>query len=70
MPETAVATTSLLEETRRLLKESGKPLPNIYKDTDINFFWLKKFKAGDITDPSVNTVQKLYEYLTGKPLIG
>lgn len=60
---------ALMEETRKLLKDSQKSLPTIYTETGINFYWLRKFKSGQFKDPSVNTVQKLYEYLTGRPLL-
>jgi hypothetical protein len=70
MSDTAVSSTSLLEETRRLFRESKKSPLVVFQETGINFYWLKKFKAGEVSEPSVNTVQKLYEYLTGKSLIG
>lgn len=60
---------SLLDRTQELLKDTKKTLPSIYRDTGINFYWLRKFKSGKIKDPSVNTVQKLYEYLSGKNLL-
>ena len=59
---------SLHRRTRDLLKESPKTLPVIYKETNLSFYWLKKFSANEIKDPSVNRVQRLYEYLMGEEL--
>lgn len=57
---------SLMEETRRLLKDVN--LLELYATTKIPFYWLRKFASGAFRNPSVNRVQFLYEYLTGKPL--
>ena len=58
---------SLMQETIRLLKE--KNLLEIYADTKVPFFWLRKFVAGQFKNPSVNRVQFLYEYLSGQKII-
>lgn len=68
---------TLMEETRELLdnddkrvtKARGLSLPKIAEDLNISYYWLRKFKSGEIKDPSVNTVQRLYEFLSGKQLI-
>lgn len=59
---------TLYARTLELLKNSDKPLPLIYKETDLPFYWLRKLSQGEIKDPSVNRVQKLYEYLSGSTL--
>jgi hypothetical protein len=59
---------SLHNRTLDLLKQSEVPLPEIYKETHLPYYWLKKFSSGEIRDPSVNRVQRLYEYLAGKQL--
>lgn len=59
---------SLHDRTLLLLKESGATLPEIYKETHLPYYWLKKFSSGEIRDPSVNRVQRLYEFLSGKRL--
>jgi len=59
---------SLHSRTLDLLKQSGVPLPEIYKETHLPYYWLKKFSSGEIKDPSVNRVQRLYEYLAGRKL--
>ena len=63
-------TGTLFQRTHRLLHERDATLSlmDIYDATGISFHWLTKFAAGKITDPSVNTVQRLYEYLAKKPL--
>ena len=59
---------SLHSKTLDLLKLSGVPLPEIYKRTGLPYYWLKKFSSGEIRDPSVNRVQRLYEFLAGRDL--
>ena len=59
---------SLHRRTLELLKEKGIPLHVIYKETDLPFYWLKKFRSQEIKEPSVNRVQRLYEYLSGRKL--
>lgn len=70
-PETEVeeGPGSLMTETLRLLKNRDQTLPNIYLETGIPFYWLRKFSANQIAQPSVNRIQKLYEYLSGKKLL-
>jgi transcriptional regulator with XRE-family HTH domain len=36
--------------------------------TGLSETWLKKFCAGQIEEPSVNKIETLYVYLTGKQL--
>lgn len=62
-----------MEKTRRLLRESGKALPEVYAElhssgSEISYFWLRKFSSGTVKDPSVNRVEELYRYLTGHSL--
>lgn len=59
---------SLMKETLDLLQNRNESLPSISKNTGIPFFWLRKFKYGEIDDPSVNRVQKLWEYLSERKL--
>lgn len=60
--------TSLHARTLALLKKSPHTLPTIYKETGLPYYWLKKFAGSKIADPSVNRVQRLYEYLSGTKL--
>lgn len=60
---------SLMTETLRLLKDRNQTLETIMIETGIPFFWLRKFSAGQIAQPSVNRIQKLYEYLSGRRLL-
>lgn len=57
---------SLMTKTIELLRE--RDLFEIYAETKISFYWLRKFVVGTYKNPSVNRVQYLYEHLTGKPL--
>ena len=62
-------TMSLMTETLRLLKERNQTLPEIQAATGISWYWLRKFAGHEYKDPSVNRVQKLYEYLAGRKLL-
>lgn len=59
---------NLCERTLTLLRKSKTPLPDLAQRAGLPYYWLKSFKSGAIADPSVNRVQHLYEYLTGKKL--
>lgn len=43
-------------------------LKQISADTGLQLGWLKLFAQNKISNPSCNRVEKLYEYMTGKPL--
>jgi len=58
---------SLMLETQRLVKAQN--LLKLYNETGINLYWLRKFAAGQFSNPSVNRVQALYEKLSGKNLV-
>ena len=60
-------TGSLMEKTIELLR--GRDLLQVYRETNISYYWLRKFLAGRFTNPSVNRVQRLYEYLSGNKII-
>lgn len=55
--------------TRELLKSSNLTIKMTAQCTGIPFYWLKKFSANEIPNPSVNRVQYLYEKLSKSKLI-
>ena len=59
---------SLYKVTRQLLQCSEEGVWEISTKTGLGYFWLRQLKAGNIVDPGVNKIQKLYEYLTKKKL--
>ena len=62
---------NLVEETRRMLNEQypvGTMIP-IRKATGLDERWLYKFRKGEIGEPLTTNTQKLYEALTGEPLL-
>ncbi len=61
-------TSTLLERTYALLDESDISLPELFKQTGVPFYWLRKFKQREVKHPSVNRVQRLYEFLSGRRL--
>lgn len=61
-------TGTLHERAQWLLINSEQTYLEIFKATDIPPHWLTLFAGGKTPDPSVNRVQKLYEYLSGHSL--
>ena len=59
---------SLMKKTLALLKQDTRTPLKIAIESNINYFWLRKFKAGGFRDPSVNTVQQLWEHLSQRKL--
>lgn len=57
---------SLMAKTILLL--DGRDLLQVYEETRLSYYWLRKFAAGAYKNPSVNRVQFLFEHLTGKEL--
>lgn len=45
-----------------------KDLQQIWKETGIPYYWLRKLYLGVIKSPGVNRMQYLYEYLTDRKL--
>ena len=59
---------SLYEKTLELLNETEVPVRTISEESGIPYDWLIGIKYDRIRNPSVNRVQELYEYLSGKKL--
>lgn len=59
---------SLLSKTRHLLKATKFSQLEIYQATGLTPFWLTSISTGKVSDPSVNKIQTLYEFLSGKHL--
>jgi len=59
--------STLMMKTVELLQK--RDLFEVYSETKISFYWLRKFVALDFKNPSVNRVQYLYEHLTGTELV-
>lgn len=60
---------SLRERTLELLKDRSESLKVISDKTGLTEPWLEAFLYQKPKNPSVTSVQKLYEYLTGKALL-
>lgn len=59
---------ALLRETKNLLAQTEKSLQDISFDTKLPVGWLTSVKRGVCTNPGVNRVVALYEYLSGRTL--
>lgn len=62
-PQLQARTYDLLINRARTLT-----IEKISEATGISASWLAKFSTGNVKDPSVNTVETLYVFLTGTPL--
>jgi hypothetical protein len=60
---------TLMQRTQQLLRDTDKTYNMILIDLGIPQNWLSLFANDRLPDPSVNRVQKLYEYLSGKTLV-
>lgn len=69
MSKTATdAESTLLARTRELLKEHGGTYFDIYDGTGIQPTYISALVTGRMKNPSVNKVQRLYEFLSGNRL--
>ena len=61
---------TLLHETLHLLRQRPRSVTyeKIEEATGLKASWLSMLASDDIKDPSVNSIQKLYEFLSGKKL--
>jgi hypothetical protein len=66
--EPDIETSSLLEKTIQLLRESEESYFQIYDKTNLHPNWLSSIATRRNRDPSVNRVQALYEYLSNNKL--
>ena len=60
---------TLLARTIELLKADTRTLRMVGQATGIPYYWLKKLSAGEISDPSVNRIQQLFEFLSKTKII-
>jgi hypothetical protein len=58
----------MLAVVAELKKRRDKDLLQIWKETGVPYFWLRKLASGRINNPGVNRTQFLYEYFTGTKL--
>jgi hypothetical protein len=60
--------STLYEQTLELLIASDLTLTEIAINADVPYDWLVSIRYDRVKNPSVNRVQQLYEFLSGKPL--
>lgn len=61
--------TNLKEYTRGQLLASPLSDREVATVLSTSVTWVKMFREGTIKSPNVDTIQRLYEHLTGKPLL-
>ena len=59
---------TLHKKTLQLLSEDPRTIMEISVAAEVRYHWLQQLYQKPIPNPSVNTVQKLYEHLSGKKL--
>jgi hypothetical protein len=57
MPPATLPT--LLESTKQLLATDPRNTNQIANAAGVNYFWLRKFRLGQIDDPSTSRLEKL-----------
>lgn len=62
-------TPTLLERTRAMLAQTEHTYLEIHARTGLRPNWLSALACGRLREPSVNKVQRLYEYLSGQQLV-
>lgn len=70
--DNAMVSPSLYEVTRELLINRHRKITLQKIEADLpghSIKWLSELSNGRMKDPSVNKIQALYEYLSGKPLL-
>lgn len=61
--------SKLLTKTLELLNASSLTVLEIHHQSGLSFHWLNQIKySKKKVDPAVSKVEKLYEFLSGKPL--
>ena len=63
------APSPFMEHTRQLLRNDERGLLDIHKQSNIPFYWLRKFAYNEVPNPSVNRVCFLYTFLTGEEVL-
>jgi len=64
-----MSTISLKHRTRELLEVSGLSDREVADKLDVSITWVTGFRRSMIKSPNVDTIQQLYEMLTGAPLL-
>lgn len=53
----------LYKKTIELLDKTEKPMSTIADKTDVGLRWLYDLRAGRFSDPGVNKIQRIHDYL-------
>ena len=60
---------NLKDRTRELLRSAAGTDREVATAVEVSITWVAMFRDGRIKSPSADITQRLYEYLTGKPLL-
>jgi hypothetical protein len=59
-------TSTLLRATLQLLEQTAlEDWKRLAKDCELNIAWIRQLKAGVITEPGINKIERLYKALGG-----
>jgi hypothetical protein len=56
--------TDLFKTTIELLNNTNMSVEHIARESNVGYRWLCKLKAGEYSDPGVNKVQRVHNFLT------
>lgn len=54
----------LYEKTIMLLVKTNQPMSIVSEKTNVGLRWLYDLKAGRFSDPGVNKIQRIHDYLS------
>jgi len=56
--------TDLYQKTITLLKQTKVPLSKVASESNVGYRWLCKLIAGVYSDPGINKIQRIHDYLS------
>lgn len=59
----STSTPSLLQATRDLLERHRGRWPAVGKHADVSYSWISKLARGEITNPTIQRLQRVHDYL-------
>lgn len=63
------APQSLMIYVQNMVRNDPRTFMEIYAASGVPYHWLKKFANGEYQNPSVNRIEHLYTFYTGKELV-
>lgn len=58
--------TDLYKKTISMLSETKEPLSKVASGSRVGYRWICRLIAGDFSDPGVNKIQRIHDYLSAQ----